>query len=179
MAPPTLDHDILNNMAYLNDFDFDADFDLYPAANDIDINHLPNLNFFPEYDFNPQSQHEPTPCSPTHKYRCKDCAESFHRRCDLNRHILKHTKPFKCSQGCGAAFAEKRGCIRHEQAAHSLATDKDRKTCHLCGKAFLRTDALKRHLKLVHSVEFSFKLRGSPTTTVSSSAWSGSDRGSA
>ncbi|KAI1625323.1 hypothetical protein EDD37DRAFT_649647 [Exophiala viscosa] len=175
MAHSNLDHDILNNTAYLDDFDFTSDFDLYPAADNVSLANLPDLNFFPEYDFNPQSPTQPTPCSPTHRFRCKDCPESFRRRCELNRHVLKHTMPFKCTRGCGAAFAEKRRCSQHEKAAHGLATEKDRKKCHLCDYASLRPDAVKRHYKLKHGMEISFRSRGSPATTESST---GSDGGS-
>ncbi|KAK4948720.1 hypothetical protein LTR10_012724 [Elasticomyces elasticus] len=89
MAQSDLDHDILNNTTYLDDFDFTSDFDLYPAAGNVILNDLPDLNFFPEYDFNPQSPAQPTPCPATHKFRCKNCPESFRRRCELNRHVLK------------------------------------------------------------------------------------------
>lgn len=175
MALSNLDYDILNNMEYVDNIDF-SDFTLLPTSNDVDIDHLPDLNFFPDFDFNPQSPCLPTPCSTSsressnNKYRCTRCSESFKRRCDLNRHLLKHTTPFKCSRpGCGAAFAENRRCKQHEKAVHGLATDEDLRKCQYCDYASIRPDAVRRHLKLKHSVNVSFRSRSSPTTTVSSS----------
>ncbi|KIW59286.1 hypothetical protein PV05_03743 [Exophiala xenobiotica] len=87
MALSNLDYDILNNMNYVDDIDFsdftlfptsnDVDLDhlpdlnffpdfdstLFPTSNDVDLDHRPDLNFFPEFDFNPQSPYLPTPCS--------------------------------------------------------------------------------------------------------------------
>jgi len=165
-----LDDDILNNMSYLDDFDFDidfnSDFDLYPANNNINLYDLPDLPFFPDLDLESSG---PSPL-PSHRHHCPHCPESFRRRCELTRHLLRHTQPFKCTQsGCGAAFAEKRRCTQHEKAVHGLATDKDLRKCHLCGYTSIRPDAVKRHVRLKHGVHVSFRsgTSTSPATTAS------------
>ncbi|KAK7888052.1 hypothetical protein LTR67_009447 [Exophiala xenobiotica] len=160
MASSHLDYDILNNMDYVDDIEF-SDFTLFPTSNDVDLDQLPDLNFFPHFDFNPKSSCLPIPCSASstshessnNKHRCTRCSESFKRRCDLNRHLLKHTTPYKCSQsGCGAAFAENRRRKQHEKSVHGLATDEDLRKCAHCDYASIRPDAVRRHLKLKHGV---------------------------
>ncbi|KIW41456.1 uncharacterized protein PV06_07013 [Exophiala oligosperma] len=179
MTNSDLDYDILNNMNYLDDVNFD-DFVLYPT-NDIDLDDSVVSRFFPEFDFNPQSSFSPTPCSPkshtsVQKYRCTDCSESFRRRCDLNRHRLKHDTPFRCSQdGCGVAFSEKRRCKQHEKREHGLLTEDDMKKCHVCGYTSIRPDSVKRHMRLRHGIQVSFRTKTSPTTSNSTVSPSNSE----
>ncbi|KIW14515.1 hypothetical protein PV08_07299 [Exophiala spinifera] len=176
MTAPNLDYDILNNMDYLDDVNYD-DFVLYPTS-DADIRMGDDLvsRFFPEFDFNPQSSHSPTPCSPASRtsnqmYHCTDCSESFRRPCDLNRHRLKHDTPFKCVQeGCGMAFSEKRRCKQHEKRRHGLVTEHDFKKCSLCDYNSIRPDAVRRHMKLKHGVHVSFRSKESPASNSSNSS---------
>jgi len=160
-----LDHDILNNLGYLDDFNFDLadydDFELLPGAASLVQSPFASASFFPSLDSYeaPESLMAP----PTQKFRCQfgDCSESFARQCELTRHEYKHTRPFKCPH-CGRAFAEKRRCVQHVQSVHDLATDKDKTKCHLCKYAHVRPDAVKRHLRLKHGV--GVKYQSSPST---------------
>ena len=147
-----LDHDILNNLSYLEGSNFtDYDFDLFPTSQSFIDSPFTEANLFPSLDTSdaPGS----VPSSSGHKLRCQlgDCTESFPRQCELTRHEYKHTRPFKCTQ-CGRAFAEKRRCIQHVQSVHDLATEKDKTKCRLCHYSHVRPDAVKRHLRLKHGV---------------------------
>jgi len=176
MEGSSLDYDILNNLNYLDNLDFGfgypSDFVLFPAEETFIQDNFTDATLFPDLDdLLPYSSPDVSP-PPTHKYQCEYCSESFPRRCELTRHLLKHTTPFKCTQpGCPAAFAEKRRCIQHIKAVHGLATDKDLRKCHLCGYSSIRPDAVKRHLRLKHGS----KSESSPSTV--SSEQSGEDGG--
>lgn len=158
MADSVLDHDILNNLRYIEDFDFTSDFDLFPLN---DENFLSGGSFTEVPLFFPDSLTESSPdCLPsppassaqtTKKYQCPACPRSFPRACDLKRHALRHEKPFQCSQpACNKVFAEKRRRDQHVLAVHGLATPQDLHRCALCGYETVRPDALKRHIRLKH-----------------------------
>lgn len=159
-----LDHDILNNLNYLDDFDFADydDFDLFPTSESLIQSPFTNASLFPTLDSYNSPESIGTP--QTHKYRCQyeDCTKSFPRQCELTRHEYKHTRPFICPH-CSRAFAEKRRCVQHVQSVHDLATDKDKTKCHLCKYAHVRPDAVKRHLRLKHRI--GVKSDSSPTNS--------------
>ncbi|OAL24636.1 hypothetical protein AYO22_05425 [Fonsecaea multimorphosa] len=179
-----LDYDILNNLSYLDDFDYDSnlvsfendsyrDSVLFPSEESFILPPFTDANLFPALDS--QSPPDGPVLLPTHKHRCQfgDCTESFARPCELKRHEYKHTKPFICPQ-CGRPFAEKRRCIQHVQAVHGLATDEEKVKCHLCKYSHVRPDAVKRHLKLKHGV--GEKSEGSPSTVGSGEQSDGESR---
>ncbi|KIW80144.1 hypothetical protein Z517_06759 [Fonsecaea pedrosoi CBS 271.37] len=148
-----LDYDILNNLSYLDNFEYDSynDFSLFSSDESFIQPPFTDADLFPALDL--QSSPLSIVPLPTYKYRCHfgDCTESFARPCELRRHEYKHTKPFKCPH-CSRPFAEKRRCIQHVQAVHGLATDEDKVKCHLCKYSHVRPDAVKRHLRLKHGI---------------------------
>lgn len=155
-----LDYDILNNLNYLDSPDFGigfpSDFVLLPMDQSFIQDPVNDGTLFPDLDeLLPQSSPDipppPPPPPVPHKHRCSNCSRSFARKCELDRHTLRYTKPFRCTQpGCGAAFAEKRRCLQHILAVHEQATQKDLRKCHSCPYSSIRPDALKRHIKLKH-----------------------------
>ncbi|KIW29593.1 uncharacterized protein PV07_05399 [Cladophialophora immunda] len=167
-----LDYDILNNLSYLDNFEYGSLLDglgcdsfsdpiLFTSDESFIQPPFTDAALFPPLDPSPPASLAPLPI---HKHRCQfeGCAESFARPCELRRHEYKHTKPFKCPQ-CSRPFAEKRRCIQHVQAVHGLATDEDKVKCHLCRYSAVRPDAVKRHLRLKHGV--GEKSEGSPCTS--------------
>ncbi|KAH6668889.1 hypothetical protein B0J14DRAFT_152769 [Halenospora varia] len=42
--------------------------------------------------------------SSSHQFSCTSCDKTFNRRCDLNRHMKYHTRPYKCNQ-CDMPFS--------------------------------------------------------------------------
>ena len=159
-----LDHDILNNLSYLEAFNFIDynDFDLFSTNESSIRSGFTSVGLFP--DLGVFEGPETAPYTRAHKFSCQfgACTESFPRQCELTRHELKHTRPFKCTH-CAHDFAEKRRCIQHVQSVHGLATDNDKTKCHLCRYAHVRPDAVKRHLRLKHGV--GLKPVGSPSTS--------------
>lgn len=160
-TPPRveLDWEILNNPSYLDAYDFDHDFTLFPVETpmiDYDGMHL-----YPELDNYLPSP--PDPSSSQVGHQCGYCSAFFDKRHELNRHLLKHTKPYSCTvPGCDASFAEKRGCDRHMRSRHS---PKDAVKCRFCKYSSTRADAVQRHLRTEHGVHVSFKLGKSSATT--------------
>lgn len=163
-----LDHDILNNLNYLDQFNFAdyTDFDLVPQTEDyyIESSFPTPAGFFPPLDTNtPPESMAPSGQQPQKLFHCQfeGCTKSFARQCELTRHEHKHTRPFRCPH-CGRAFAEKRRCVQHIQSVHDLATEKDKTKCHMCFYAHVRPDAVKRHMRLKHGV--GAKYETSPST---------------
>jgi len=164
MSGSNLDYDILNDVNYLDDFDFESDFDLFPMDVDFGLDSFSDVNFFPDLEPQPLLDVPPT----NQKPRCEYCSKSFRRKCELKSHVHKHTKPFKCTQpGCKAAYAENRRRVQHMKTAHGLALDKDFRKCQLCDYASIRPDALKRHM-LTHGMHVIVKPGTPSPATVSS-----------
>ncbi|EGG10506.1 uncharacterized protein MELLADRAFT_93501 [Melampsora larici-populina 98AG31] len=80
------------------------------------------------------------------RYLCEMCGESFTRRYNLRGHQRAHKgeKPFACEfPGCTSSFAR-----AHDQKRHyKLHLGIKDYNCKVCGKAFIRLDALQRHHK--------------------------------
>ena len=164
-----LDWEILNNPSYLDEYDFDHDFTLFPVdtpMTDYDDDYY-GMQMFPALDNSLPPTPSPSSVSNRAGHRCGFCLLAFEKRHELNRHLLKHTKPYACPVAdCGASFAEKRGCDRHVKSRHSpSAKPKDAVKCRFCKYASTRPDAVQRHLRTQHGVQVSFKLGNSPATT--------------
>lgn len=164
-TPPRveLDWEILNNPSYLDEYDFNYDFSLFPV--DTPIDNYDGMSFFAELDSLPTAKDATLSNS---CYRCSYCSAAFQKRHELNRHLLKHTKPYACTvPGCDASFAEKRGCDRHMKSRHSPSSSrpKDSVKCRFCKYSSTRADAVQRHLRTQHGVQVSFKQGISPATT--------------
>jgi len=158
-----LDWEILNNPSYLDEYDFNHDFTLFPV--DTPMMDYDTTQFFPELDNYLSTTPSLSPAQAGHQ--CGFCSAAFEKRHELNRHMLKHTKPYSCTiPGCDASFAEKRGCDRHMKSRHSpSAKSKDAVKCRFCKYSSTRADAVQRHLRTQHGVQVSFKLGNSPATT--------------
>ncbi|KEF63295.1 uncharacterized protein A1O9_01272 [Exophiala aquamarina CBS 119918] len=153
-----LDWEILNNPSYLDDYDFDGDFTLFPVDTPMDT--YDGMDFFPQLDNIPNTTELSFSDS---RHQCGFCSTGFEKRHELNRHLLKHTKPYACTvPGCDASFAEKRGCDRHMKSRHSA---KDSIKCRFCKYSSTRADAVQRHLRTQHGVLVRFNLGKSPATT--------------
>ena len=159
---PELDYEILNNLSYLDDFDFNCDFTLFPTDNSWDS--FDHTQLFPDIDYPPQQNKSQA----AQFNRCSHCNATFSKRHELNRHLLKHTKPYTCNvPGCGASFAEKRGCDRHMKSRHGNPSTKGGSAsvkCRFCKYSSTRPDAVQRHLRTQHGVQVSFKSGSSPAT---------------
>lgn len=152
-----LDWEILNNPSYLDEYDFNGDFTLFPV--DTPVDSYDGMDFFPHLDNLPST----TESFSDSRHQCGYCSMAFEKRHELNRHLLKHTKPYACIvPGCDASFAEKRGCDRHMKSRHSA---KDSIKCRFCKYSSTRADAVQRHLRTQHGVQVSFNLGKSPATT--------------
>jgi len=167
-----LDHDILNNLDYLEDFNFVNYLEDVPCTSYNDFTLFPTDESFIESPFTDGSLFPdlagintpgPAPANLVPTFICQygNCRVSFQRQCELTRHEYKHTRPFICPQ-CGRDFPEKRRCVQHVQSVHGLATDKDKTQCHLCKYSHVRPDAVKRHQRLKHGV--GLKSWSSPST---------------
>jgi len=67
---------------------------------------------------------------------------------------LIHYKPNKCTfTGCDQACSTKKDLERHQKAAHTVVSQKERAVCDVpgCGKDFARPDHVARHKRDAHS----------------------------
>ena len=120
-----------------------------------------DFNFNSGFDLSQRSQQVLTPPS----FRCALCPKSFPRRWELNRHLKRHERPFKCEiSPCGAAFALRKDLHRHVKQVHDFASDL-RCIFSTCNFSSTRRDDLKRHLQRVHGVEIRFGASTSPSTS--------------
>lgn len=183
-----LDYEILNDVSGLEDFDFNSDWVLFQAP--IDLNYSPQslfsdapvasstfsnntgalnqwLNLSPSEPLFVHAPDDEALSLDPHvaHHTCEFCQEGFQKRHELNRHVLKHTKPYSCIiPACGASFAEKRGCERHMKARHNVENPNSTK-CRFCSYNSTRSDAVQRHLRTRHGVQVSFQAGVSPATT--------------
>jgi len=105
-------------------------------------------------------------------FQCGKCFKSYPKRWQLNRHLKRYEKPFRCnSSGCNAAFALRKDHRRHMKQVHlGFASEEDILRClfQTCTFSSTRRDALKRHLQGVHGVQISFEAPISPPAPKSS-----------
>ncbi|KAI0133917.1 C2H2 transcription factor [Xylariales sp. AK1849] len=100
------------------------------------------------------------------KYQCTwpDCTEEvkeFGRKCEWNKHMDKHDRPYKCpAEGCEKlpGFTYSGGLLRHEREVHGKhGGPKNPLNCpHVnckrhTGKGFSRLENLNEHLRRVHT----------------------------
>ena len=96
------------------------------------------------------ARHRPSTAS-TQQHPCPHCPKTYSRPCDLNRHLLNHTRPFPCRHHpCHASFALNKDRTRHEQQVHGGKKEK----CVVldCVFATCRRDNLLRHMRLRHGL---------------------------
>lgn len=171
-SAPELDYEILNGVSGLEDLVFGADFQLFPAEVDYDSyagSLFPDSQATDPSFGNDQVTLErdtakiTSPNNACTVYNCSHCPRVFQKRHELNRHLLRHNRPYSCSVvGCGQSFAEKRGRDRHMQARHGPI---DKIKCRYCEYSSTRSDAVQRHLKSRHGVHVSFHGGVSAATT--------------
>ena len=92
----------------------------------------------------------------TDNYRCEECNVSLKSLHHYERHIRAHQSrrgPFTC-ETCGKTFQLKHQYQRHCRLHWN--DDKKKYKCHVCDRAFLQQEFLRRHL-LTHSGESPFK----------------------
>ncbi|KXX73801.1 Cell wall transcription factor ACE2 [Madurella mycetomatis] len=92
---------------------------------------------------------------------CTEEAKEFGRRCEWNKHMDKHDRPYKCAaEGCEKlpGFTYSGGLLRHEREVHGKhGGPKNSFHCpHVnCkrhqGKGFSRQENLNEHLRRVHT----------------------------
>lgn len=167
-----------------------ADLTAFPSppqtAQDIDLEHLPVITATtattpgplptPKDDTDPhpitqRSRPIPKPDRVARKnaqgkYECDypDCTEvqkSFHRKCEYNKHMDKHERPYKClAEGCEklSGFTYSGGLLRHEREVHAKhGGPRNPLNCphgnckRHAGKGFSRLENLNEHLRRVHT----------------------------
>ncbi|KAK0620019.1 hypothetical protein B0T14DRAFT_222711 [Immersiella caudata] len=92
------------------------------------------------------------------------CKTHVRYRAELNKHIRRHEKPFKCDvPGCVRSeqgFTAFNNLARHEQSVHGSLGVKYRCTegqCIIKGKRCPRADNFRQHLKGVHRIDISLE----------------------
>jgi hypothetical protein len=100
-------------------------------------------------------------------FQCDKCFKSYPKKWQLNRHLKRYEKPFRCnSSECNAAFALRKDHRRHMKQIHpGFASEGDMLRClfQTCAFSSTRRDTLKRHLQGVHRVQISFEASNFPT----------------
>lgn len=92
---------------------------------------------------------------------CKEEVRAFHRRCEWNKHMDKHERPYRCIvPGCESlpGFTYSGGLLRHEREVHGkYGGPKNTVKCphpnckRHTGKGFSRQENLNEHLRRVHT----------------------------
>ncbi|PHH54442.1 hypothetical protein CFIMG_003022RA [Ceratocystis fimbriata CBS 114723] len=100
----------------------------------------------------------------TYEY-CSDAQQAFNRKCEWNKHMDKHERPYRCDQpGCDKlpGFTYSGGLLRHQREVHGKhGGPKKTVNCpHLSckrhtGKGFSRQENLNEHLRRVHTSDTS------------------------
>jgi KRAB domain-containing zinc finger protein len=86
-------------------------------------------------------------------FLCTECGYSSYQKADLRKHVQRrHTgeNPFTCSI-CGRAFNDQYR-LRYHQKTHESDRQREQ-VCEQCGKAYLGSDKLRRHIRLKHNQE--------------------------
>ncbi|KAK4095414.1 hypothetical protein Purlil1_210 [Purpureocillium lilacinum] len=92
---------------------------------------------------------------------CKEEIRSFSRKCEWNKHMDKHERPYRCpADGCEnlPGFTYSGGLLRHEREVHGKhGGPKNTVNCphpnckRHTGKGFSRQENLNEHLRRVHT----------------------------
>lgn len=107
---------------------------------------------------------------------CAEDIKEFGRKCEWNKHMDKHDRPYKCGAvGCEKlpGFTYSGGLLRHEREVHGKhGGPKNPLHCphesckRATGKGFSRLENLNEHLRRVHT----HNADGTPTTTTPTTA---------
>ncbi|XP_034049927.1 zinc finger protein 408 isoform X3 [Thalassophryne amazonica] len=82
-------------------------------------------------------------------YLCTQCGQCFSQKLELRRHLLSHTgEVFLCSY-CGKALRDPHTLRAHER----LHSGERPHCCHICGKGYILSTKLRRHIKSSHLKE--------------------------
>ncbi|KAK3684882.1 hypothetical protein B0T22DRAFT_201665 [Podospora appendiculata] len=90
---------------------------------------------------------------------CTHCQSHVKTKSELNKHIHRHTKPFKCDEaGCARkeGFISKNDLARHKQSVHKADGTKYRCNIDQCAKKtkdWPRADNFRQHLERMHNVK--------------------------
>ncbi|KAK3327811.1 hypothetical protein B0T19DRAFT_441753 [Cercophora scortea] len=90
---------------------------------------------------------------------CTHCQSHVKTKSELNKHIHRHTKPFKCDEaGCARkdGFISKADLNRHKQSVHKANGIKYRCNIDQCSKKIKdwpRADNFRQHLERMHNVK--------------------------
>ncbi|KAF2452642.1 hypothetical protein BDY21DRAFT_294385 [Lineolata rhizophorae] len=94
------------------------------------------------------------------KFLCAQCKNLlFDRRCEWNKHMDKHERPYHCSQkGCEKlqGFTYSGGLLRHEREVHKMHGTNKALFCKFpdckrsSGVGFTRKENLQEHIRRVH-----------------------------
>ncbi|KAL8419084.1 hypothetical protein RB594_002331 [Gaeumannomyces avenae] len=107
---------------------------------------------------------------------CKfqNCGASFHRECELRKHMKRHDRPYGCTfKACTKRFGSKSDWKRHENSQHSPV---DVWKCdeyarplpgrspneQRCGKVCYRRETFKAHLQREHGFDVSLSTGNAP-----------------
>lgn len=94
-------------------------------------------------------------------YKCQNCQESFGRKCDLNKHIKTHTRPYKCTHS-GCVYKTKGFPTQSEHDRHMATHLGQTAGSHsgycpfswcLMSRRPQRSDNLARHMRTKHRLE--------------------------
>jgi hypothetical protein len=103
-------------------------------------------------------QHSPANPEPI-SLVCPSCKASVKTKAELNKHKLRHEKPFRCDvPNCprkGLGFGTQNDLARHQQSVHRADGIKYRCSegaCKTKQKHWPRADNFKQHLKRVHNI---------------------------
>ncbi len=117
-------------------------------------------------DDSKNSPSEDLPGQKMNSYDCNYCGRSYNGSCDLEQHMVTHTKEkwFKCDE-CGIRFASPGSLSTHKFSLHSKMPKKH--NCSVCKKKFRTPGQLNVHLK-IHSNVKPFACQECPMRFVSS-----------
>ncbi|KAI5194501.1 hypothetical protein E4T39_08644 [Aureobasidium subglaciale] len=97
------------------------------------------------------------------KFECKNCHQIFDRKCEWNKHMDKHERPYKCDKPQCAkllGFTYSGGLLRHEREVHGMhGGPKEQLYCPIkhCKRhteqGFTRRENLQEHLRRVHKLQ--------------------------
>jgi len=97
------------------------------------------------------------------KFECQNCHQIFDRKCEWNKHMDKHERPYKCDKPQCAkllGFTYSGGLLRHEREVHSMhGGPKEQLFCPIkhCKRhteqGFTRRENLQEHLRRVHKLQ--------------------------
>ncbi|KAI4745710.1 hypothetical protein E4T50_03962 [Aureobasidium sp. EXF-12298] len=97
------------------------------------------------------------------KFECQNCHQIFDRKCEWNKHMDKHERPYKCDKPQCAkllGFTYSGGLLRHEREVHGMhGGPKEQLFCPIkhCKRhteqGFTRRENLQEHLRRVHKLQ--------------------------